>query len=271
MSADYRWSFATLHSLTPAAILLSAVLGFALSILFFIDQNVSAALVSTPSNRLTKGDAYHWDLLVVGLLNIFLSLFGLPWMHGILPHSPMHARALADVVPLTDANNSGAVKRFAVLRVRETRVTGISIHVLIALVVTLWPALFNAVPVAVLAGLFLYCAANTLRDNSLYQRTLLLITEQVGCSCCWCTSLQCIFFARLCFAFSPKHLFSHLCQASYPPTHYLRYCPQKTVHLFTAVQVGQLAIICFFGFAPWQYVQLVFPLIIGLLIPIRLV
>lgn len=161
------------------AVLLSLLLGFALSILFFIDQNVSAALVSNLSNKLKKGDAYHWDLLVVGLLNAFLSLLGLPWMHGILPHSPMHARALADVVPLTDAHNSGAAKSFAVLRVRETRVTGILIHVLIGLVVTLWPTLFSFIPVAVLSGLFLFCAVNTLRDNSLYERVLLMITEQV--------------------------------------------------------------------------------------------
>lgn len=180
VSTEYRWKIATLQSLTVSSIFLSALLGFALSILFFIDQNVSAALVSTPSNKLVKGDAYHWDLLVVGILNVFLGLLGFPWMHGILPHSPMHARALADVVPLTDANNSGAVKSFAVLRVRETRVTGILIHVLIALVVTLWPAIFDSVPVAVLSGLFLYCAANTLTNNSLYERFLLFITEQVS-------------------------------------------------------------------------------------------
>jgi sodium borate transporter 11 len=27
----------------------------------------------------------------------FLSIVGLPWMHGALPHSPLHVRALADV------------------------------------------------------------------------------------------------------------------------------------------------------------------------------
>lgn len=194
VSTEYRWKIATLQSLNVSAIFLSALLGFALSILFFIDQNVSAALVSTPSNKLIKGNAYHWDLLVVGILNVFLGLLGFPWMHGILPHSPMHARALADVVPLTDANNSGAVKSFAVLRVRETRVTGILIHILIALIVTLWPAIFNSVPVAVLSGLFLYCAANTLSNNSLYERFLLFITEQVG-------------FPALHFIFVIKHSF----------------------------------------------------------------
>lgn len=60
-------------------------------------------------------------------------------------------------------------------------------------------------------------------------------------------------------------------QTSYPPSHYLRNCPQRIVHYFTVAQVLQLGVICFFGFAPWEYVKLLFPLIIGLLIPIRFV
>ena len=49
------------------------------------------------SVRLKKGSAYHYDLLIVGLLNGCLSLYGLPMMHGVLPHSPLHARSLADI------------------------------------------------------------------------------------------------------------------------------------------------------------------------------
>lgn len=47
--------------------------------------------------RLRKGSAQNLDLFVVAILNCFLSLFGLPWIHGALPHSPLHLRALADV------------------------------------------------------------------------------------------------------------------------------------------------------------------------------
>lgn len=52
--------------------------------------------------RLKKGSAYHYDLLVVGLLNAGLALFGLPMMHGVLPHSPLHARSLADIEEQTE-------------------------------------------------------------------------------------------------------------------------------------------------------------------------
>ena len=47
--------------------------------------------------RLKKGPAYHWDLLIVGLLNLPFSFFALPWVHGATPHSPLHLKALADV------------------------------------------------------------------------------------------------------------------------------------------------------------------------------
>ena len=44
-----------------------------------------------------QGTSYHWDMLVVGCLNIPLSIFCMPWMHAVLPHSPLHVRALADI------------------------------------------------------------------------------------------------------------------------------------------------------------------------------
>ena len=51
-------------------------LGFCLSLLFFMDQNISAALVNTPANKLQKGAAYHLDLFVVAIINIPLSILG---------------------------------------------------------------------------------------------------------------------------------------------------------------------------------------------------
>ncbi|KAL7975748.1 hypothetical protein Chor_001549 [Crotalus horridus] len=72
-------------------------LGFLLSMLFFIEQNIVASLTNAPENRLVKGTAYHWDLLLVALINTGLSVFGLPWIHAAFPHSPMHVRALAYV------------------------------------------------------------------------------------------------------------------------------------------------------------------------------
>jgi sodium borate transporter 11 len=82
-----------------------------------LSKNISAALVNTPANKLKKGAAYHLDLLVVALINIPLSLFGLPWIHGALPHSPLHARALADITEKVEEGHVTETVDF----VRESR------------------------------------------------------------------------------------------------------------------------------------------------------
>ncbi|XP_064617136.1 solute carrier family 4 member 11-like isoform X2 [Liolophura sinensis] len=86
---------APLHTLPPAAWVAAAGLGFSLSLLFFMDQNISSALVNTPAHKLKKGAAYHWDLFVVAVINGFLSVFAFPWVHAALPHSPLHSGACA--------------------------------------------------------------------------------------------------------------------------------------------------------------------------------
>ncbi|XP_064477562.1 solute carrier family 4 member 11-like isoform X2 [Ornithodoros turicata] len=206
-------------------------LGLALSLLFFMDQNISAAMVNNPCNKLKKGAAYHLDLLVVGILNGALSLFGLPWMHGVLPHSPLHVRSMADVEERVDQGHVYEI----IVRVRETRLTGVISHLLIGFSVFLLPYPLAYIPTAVLDGLFLYMAITSLNGNQMFERITLLFMEQ----------------------------------AAYPPNHYIRRCPQRKIHVFTICQVVQLLVMCFFGFAPWPYVKMVFPVIIFLLLPLR--
>ena len=52
--------------------------------------------MAKPCPSLFQGPAYHLDMLVVGAVCILLSVMGLPWAHGSLPHSPLHAVAYAD-------------------------------------------------------------------------------------------------------------------------------------------------------------------------------
>ncbi|XP_074593858.1 solute carrier family 4 member 11-like isoform X2 [Brevipalpus obovatus] len=206
-------------------------LGFSLSLLFFMDQNIAAAMVNNPCNKLKKGCAYHLDLFVVGILNGFLSLYGFPWMHGVLPHSPLHVRSLADVEERVDGGHVYEI----IVKVRETRITSIVSHILIGLSVFLLPYPLGNIPTAVLDGLFLYMAITALSGSQMFERITLLFMEQ----------------------------------AAYPPNHYIRRCPQRKIHLFTFCQLVQLGIMCFFGFSPWPYVKMVFPIIILLLLPVR--
>ncbi|XP_078657468.1 solute carrier family 4 member 11-like [Branchiostoma floridae x Branchiostoma belcheri] len=220
-----------LSSLHPTAIVVSLGLGFCLSLLFFMDQNISAAIVNNPAHKLKKGSAYHLDLLVVAAINTVLSLFGLPWVHGALPHSPLHVRALADVEVRVDQGHLYPI----IVRVRETRVAAILSHVLIGLSLLLLPSPLNYIPQAVLNGLFLFMAVSSLTGNQLFERLMLLVTEQ----------------------------------SAYPPNHYIRRVPLGKIHLWSLCQVLQLGLLCGLGFAPLIYLEMVFPLVILSLMPIR--
>ncbi|KAK3091729.1 hypothetical protein FSP39_022216 [Pinctada imbricata] len=228
---ETMFSIAPIHLLSPGAIFAAAGLGFSLSLLFFMDQNISSALVNAPANKLKKGAAYHWDLFVVAVINAFLSIFTFPWVHAALPHSPLHVRALAD---LEDRVDQGHVHQI-VVHVRETRLTGIISHVLIGLSMLLLPYPMAYIPRPVLDGLFLYVAITALYGNQLFDRILLFFTEQ----------------------------------AAYPPNHYIRRVPQRKVHIFTTIQLVQLLVLCVFGFSPIAYMKMVFPVLIMLLMPIR--
>ncbi|KAL5964502.1 Sodium bicarbonate transporter-like protein 11 [Taenia solium] len=102
----FEWKVIDFRTLNWLNILGAMGLSFPLSLLFFMEQNIASVIVNSPSNKLRKGTSYHWDLFVVGVINTLLSLFGLPWVHGALPQSPMHVRSLADMEErITVGNN----------------------------------------------------------------------------------------------------------------------------------------------------------------------
>ncbi|VDN23754.1 unnamed protein product [Gongylonema pulchrum] len=181
-----------------------------------------------------KGSAQNLDLFVVAILNCFLSVMGLPWMHGALPHSPLHLRALADVEERVLQGHVHEV----IMNVRETRLATLIAHILILIsTFSLLPYPLRWIPTSVLHGLFLYMALTSLAGNEMFERLLLLITEQ----------------------------------QAYPPTHYIRKVPQRKVHLFTACQLAQLLLLCAFGFSPYPFIEMVFPIVCFFFLPIRLV
>ncbi|CCD66112.1 Bicarbonate transporter-like transmembrane domain-containing protein [Caenorhabditis elegans] len=223
---------ADVTSLPPSGYFVCLLLGFSLSFLFFIDQNITSAIVNNNQNKLKKGTSHNLDLFVVALLNMFLSVFGLPWMHGALPHSPLHLRALADVEERVSQGHVHEV----IMNVRETRLASLIAHVMILVsMFFLIPYPLQLIPTSVLHGLFLYMALTSLSGNEMFERLLLLITEQ----------------------------------QAYPPTHYIRKVPQRKVHLFTACQLLQLIILCAFGFSPYPFIEMVFPIVCFFFLPIR--
>ncbi|XP_010350108.1 solute carrier family 4 member 11 isoform X5 [Saimiri boliviensis] len=229
--SESLFAMAQIQSLSLRAISSAMGLGFLLSMLFFIEQNLVAALVNAPENRLVKGTAYHWDLLLLAVINTGLSLFGLPWIHAAYPHSPLHVRALALVEERVE---NGHIYE-TIVNVKETRLTSLGASILVGLSLLLLPVPLQWIPKPVLYGLFLYIALTSLDGNQLVQRVALLLKEQTA----------------------------------YPPTHYIRRVPQRKIHYFTGLQVLQLLLLCAFGMSSLPYMKMIFPLIMITMIPIR--
>lgn len=202
--------------------------GLLCCVLVYLDQNITVRLVNSRDNNLQKGAYYHLDLALVGLLVGFCSLFGLPWLVAATVRSLNHLRSLATIEERVDKSG---VPHLHILHVRENRVTGIAIHILLGMSLLLLP-LFQHVPLAVLYGLFLYMGVVSMKGNQFFQRISLWLTDP----------------------------------ALYPATHYVRRVPKGTIHLFTLLQLVCLLVLWVVKTSAYG---ILFPLLIALLVPFR--
>jgi HCO3- transporter family protein len=139
------------------------------SILLYLDQNITVRLVNNPDYNLKKGSGYHLDLVVVGLLVGICSILGLPWMVAATVRSLNHVRSLTEVE--TDSRGQEQV-----VSVVETRVTGLLVHLMIAgsLLVLPW---LKLIPMSVLFGLFLFMGIASMAGNQLFERLRLWVMD----------------------------------------------------------------------------------------------
>ncbi|GJQ13981.1 hypothetical protein GpartN1_g5772.t1 [Galdieria partita] len=132
-------------------VFLAAVTGFLLFLVVFIDQNVCTYIVERPENRLRKGTAYSWNMVVVGVLNIIASILGMPWMYAGLPHSLLHVYALADI---EERESMGRIS-YHVVHAREVRIVGLIAYLFSFLIILAKPAL-DQLPIDVVWIYFIY-------------------------------------------------------------------------------------------------------------------
>ena len=151
-------------------ILIAIPLGFALSLLMFIDQSISVALISTSKNKLQKGIYYHFDIILLAIITAILSILGLPWIHGALPHTQMHATALAETENTSERERE-------IIKSIESRLGVFLSHILIGCSYFLLPLPLKYIPYPVLYGLFLYLAITALPENSFYLRMLQIMRD----------------------------------------------------------------------------------------------
>lgn len=106
-------------------------------------------------------DGMHADMLVIAVLTFAQSLVGAPWLVAATVRSLSHVAALAKY------NQKGEVTKTL-----EQRLTGMSIHALIASCVLLTAPreLLANLPKAVFMGLFLFLGISSVRGNEMWER-----------------------------------------------------------------------------------------------------
>ncbi|XP_017281821.1 solute carrier family 4 member 4a isoform X3 [Kryptolebias marmoratus] len=177
--------------------LASALPALLVTILVFMDQQITAVIVNRKEHKLTKGAGYHLDLFLVAVLLVVCSFMGLPWYVAATVISIAHIDSLKME---TETSAPGEQPKF--LGVREQRVTGVFVFILTGLSVLMSPIL-KFIPMPVLYGVFLYMGVASLNGVQFMDRLKLLLMPA-------------------------KHQ---------PDLVYLRHVPLRRVHLFTFIQI----------------------------------
>uniref|UniRef100_A0A669CLL5 Anion exchange protein n=1 Tax=Oreochromis niloticus TaxID=8128 RepID=A0A669CLL5_ORENI len=183
--------------------LASFVPALLVTILIFMDQQISAVIVNRKENKLKKGCGYHLDLFWVGVLMAVCSFVGMPWYVAATVISIAHIDSLK-----MESESSAPGEQPQFLGVREQRLTGTLVFVLTGLSVFLAPIL-QYIPMPVLYGVFLYMGVASLSGIQFWERIKLYLMP-------------------------PKHQ---------PDFSFLRHVPMRRVHLFTLVQIVCLAVL----------------------------
>lgn len=167
----------------PAWAIFAAILpGFIIAVLFFFDHNVSSLLCQDPEFKLKKPSAFHWDYFVVGICLLVTGILGIPPTNGLIPQAPLHTQSLLirEVVEETDNTNSTGTRavKLKVVGAYEQRISNLSTSVLIGLM-CFNPFLkaIRLIPTSALSGLFLFMGISSFAGNQFAERLYLLITE----------------------------------------------------------------------------------------------
>ncbi|XP_033256431.1 electrogenic sodium bicarbonate cotransporter 4 isoform X2 [Orcinus orca] len=183
--------------------LVSILPALLVTILIFMDQQITAVIVNRKENKLRKAAGYHLDLFWVGILMALCSFMGLPWYVAATVISIAHIDSLKME---TETSAPGEQPQF--LGVREQRVTGTIVFILTGISVFLAPIL-QYIPLPVLYGVFLYMGVASLNGIQFWDRCKL-------------------------FLMPAKHQPDHA---------FLRHVPLRRIHLFTLVQILCLAVL----------------------------
>ncbi|XP_043360796.1 anion exchange protein 3 isoform X1 [Dermochelys coriacea] len=146
----------------------SAIPALLVFILIFMETQITILIVSKKERKLLKGSGFHLDLLLIGTMGGLCALFGLPWLTAATVRSVTHVNALTVMSKAIAPGEKPKIEE-----VKEQRVTGVAIAVLVGLSIVMGNML-RRIPLAVLFGIFLYMGVTSLTGIQLYERLLLI-------------------------------------------------------------------------------------------------
>uniref|UniRef100_A0A8C5Q1C5 Anion exchange protein n=1 Tax=Leptobrachium leishanense TaxID=445787 RepID=A0A8C5Q1C5_9ANUR len=177
--------------------LLSGIPAILITILIFMDQQITAVILNRKEYKLKKGAGLHLDFFWIAVLIILTSFLGLPWYVSATVISLAHMNSLK-----MESTQTAPGEQPKFLGIREQRVTGLVVFILTGTSVFLSPVL-KYIPMPVLYGIFLQMGVAALGSIQFMERLQLLFIP-------------------------PKHQ---------PDLLYLRHVPLRKVHLFTVIQI----------------------------------
>ncbi|XP_058603752.1 sodium bicarbonate cotransporter 3 isoform X8 [Onychostoma macrolepis] len=202
-SKNRGWLISPLGDNPTWTLFAAAIPALLCTILIFMDQQITAVIINRKEHKLKKGCGYHLDLLVVAVMLGVCSVMGLPWFVAATVLSISHVNSLKVE---SECSAPGEQPKF--LGIREQRVTGLMIFVLMGLSVFM-TSILKFIPMPVLYGVFLYMGVSSLKGIQFFDRIKL-------------------------FGMPAKHQ---------PDLIYLRYVPLWKVHMFTIVQLTCLVLL----------------------------
>ncbi|CAG0884444.1 unnamed protein product [Cyprideis torosa] len=136
-------------------------------ILIFMETEICESIINKKCKKSLGG--HHLDILLLCLINVFVTIMGAPWMPAATVRSVSHVSALT-VLTTNQAPGEAAT----VAEIKEQRLSTFLVSVLIGVSVLMSP-LLRKVPVAVLFGVFLYMGVSSMNGIQLFERMALLL------------------------------------------------------------------------------------------------
>lgn len=155
---------------------ISKITGLFMTIIFFIDHNISSSMTQDALLKLKKPAAYHLDFFVQGFSIILTAILGLPPVCSMLPQSPLHTKSLSLFTIVKDSES----KEFCLecTGVLEQRCSNFLQGVFfLTFCFRPFNELLTMIPRGVSSGCFIYYGHLFLEDNELLARIMLHLAD----------------------------------------------------------------------------------------------